>query len=420
MQTRGDAGAGPVGHRVSLTAYAAARLLDAAGLTILALDMAEITNLAGGDNGALLTGAVLACCPLVSALFVLIVPRVASRWGVRRTLALAVTAAVSSNALAVVGLFLGLPALPIVIVLAVTLGVWEAFFYSLGPIVARSYFGIEMAQAYSRTRILVVLGFALAGFSAGWVIHAESPGYGIAAAVVLTTPLAIVLWCAKPAQEPTREDGIGMSPSAQLALVRTNERLRNALIVAVAAALFIYPMATLIIPITNSLHEVSVITGAGALLASQALGSLAAPGLIRRWTTPPQGSNLQAAIKGTFMVGGALILFALANLALSSTVELAVWGIVGLVFGAGLGVASSAGVGAVTDSVSAGQAVEAVGSRGFVVLIALPVGLVAWGGLLSFTSIEVALAVAAAGLMAIAVALLRRSVPSHVEDGSLV
>jgi len=64
--------------------------------------------------------------------------------------------------------------------------------------------------------------------------------------------------------------------------------------------------------------------------------------------------------------------------------------------------------------------VEAVGSRGFVVLIALPVGLVAWGGLLSFTSIEVALAVAAAGLMAIAVALLRRSVPSHVEDGSLV
>lgn len=409
MQLSRGVEVGSGANQRSLVAYAGARLLDAAALTILALDMAEITNLAGGMNGALLTGVVLAACPIVSAMVVPTVPRVATRFGVRRTLAIAVTATVAANALAVLGLFLGLPALQIVVCLAVVLGVMEAFFYVLGPIVNRAYFGIEMAQAYSRSRVLVVLGFAAAGLFAGVVIRPESPGYGIFAAALLTSPLAIVLWFAQPRQEPTRSEGVGMPLSAQIMLVRTNARLRGTLIIAVAAALFVYPVATLIIPITDSLHEVAAITGAGVLLASQALGALATPKLIQWWTKPPNGSNLQAAITGTFVVGVALILFAVANIALTSSVELAVWSVIGFVFGAGVGVCSSSGIGAAVDSVNESQSVIAVGSRGFVVLIFLPVGLIVWGILLNFTSIGATLTVAATGLIAAALILRRTS-----------
>lgn len=249
----------------------------------------------------------------------------------------------------------------LLVCLAVVLGVSEAVLYALGPIVNRAYFGIEMAQAVSRTRILVVSGFAVAGLGAGLIVRAESPGYGIFAAALLTTPLAVVLRFVTPRQEPSRPNGVKMRLSAHVALVRSNSTFRGALVIAAVTALFIAPVTTMIIPIADSLHQISVVTGAGALIASQAIGSLAAPKLIQLWTVPPRGSNLRAATIGTLVVGVTLILFAIANFALSGSVELLVWVLVSFAFGAGLGVCSSSGIGAVVDSVSPSQSVEAVG-----------------------------------------------------------
>jgi len=206
------------------TAYAflGATCLSVIGTAFGLLGATGATTAAGGiARGGLYTGIYMASTILATALATPYGPLVCARSGVRR--AFAATQAVNALAYLVAGIALlaGVPTMPTLLLAAPVFGATAGMSGVVRPLVSKSYQS-SSSTAHSYARLSVALGLA-------W-------GFG---------------------------------------------GLVGGLTLGVASAVFLAPIMGLVVPVAQDLRQIPAVGAAGLLIASFALGEIAAPWAVR-------------------------------------------------------------------------------------------------------------------------------------------
>lgn len=354
---------------------------------------------AGGTNGSFFTGLFLAVVLLAAALSAPWAERLAARLGDR--LAYAHVLMATTMAWAVLGLLvISLPAdIALLLVAAPVLGVLAGMGLIQGTVLAPSYLGgMQVAAAVARRSVSAGVAGAIGGIVGGRIIDHTDTGVGILINGLLTLPLALFVYRVKPqAQGLAPEKRERHSLTASWADVRSSWLLRRTVALGVMVALFLAPMVSMMVPITEDLEHDSLATAAGTVLAGIAIGRMIVPLIEDRLAV--RRSRLAAALICYGCVAALMVLFAATTWITESSAQLLVWGIIGVGFGAVRYTGR-----AMTFGVSATALGKGRGRAGIVALVAFggltaPIGTLLWGVLIQQFSAVITILFGAAGTL---------------------
>ena len=407
----------PSGRATTRALYLGATAITTIGSAVGALEAASIATTADPSHGAFLTAVVIIELLVASTLTVPHVPAMASRWGPQRLYALGMAATGVIWTVAALAILVGLDPYPTLLVTVPLMGVTTGISTVMSPLFGRAYLsGDTMAGAYSRVTVVVGLSWAAGALVGGALLQHVEPGFGLLVRGVLVVPLVIVLATVSPrGVAPVATLRAGGSWSTLAANVRTPGPLRAVVALSCAVSIFVLPYLSLIVPIAAALRQVPLVSGAGLLMAGTALGEVLSPPLVS--ALQRRLPSLPAAAAAAILCGGCLALFALSSALLSQQLELAVWVMIGVAFGAARYTVKSLELDAAVNCAVAEA--EAIAAVSFVKTAVAPIGLLLCASLMTLVSVEAMLLVAFAGITASAAAVWRSaSRPSaRVADG---
>ena len=394
-----------LGARSTSVGYLVVGGIAVAGTIAGTLSATAATTLGASGNGGLITAVFLALLLVCAGIAAPWTERLAARRGPLKTFAWA-QAGVAVSWI-ITGIIVATTDEQIVVLLiaAPVFGLLSGVTAVLTPIVTRTYFARTSIAASMSWRSAVSGLAAVAGaIIGGSIISATDPTAGVIANGLLTIPLAVFVMRVAPLREPhpPRADR-GQPMRRILGSLRTNARLRQVVILAVASTLLVVPMISMIVPILNSVDHAPLPSGAGLVLAGIGAGRVVTPlvnGRVeRRW------GDLQASLWA--LVGAAVFMFAFSLSALLplSEFDLVAWTMIGFGLGACrftyrslmIGAAAAAG-----SSEPGGDEMEGLAAVTTIGVFAAPIGVLAWGVMIDVTSSPVTVAVGASGIVLVA------------------
>lgn len=374
---------------------------------------------AGGENGSVFTGLFLSIFLLASALSAPWAGALAARLGDRQAFAHVLLA--TALAWAVLGLFVTALPSDIVPLLAAApiLGALSGIGLVLGTVAAPGYLGgMQVAAAVARRSVSAGIAGAVGGIIGGRIIDQSDAGLGIILNGLLTLPLALFIYREKPqAQGLAPEKQQRHSLKAAWADVRSSWLLLRTVALGVMVALFLAPMVSMIVPITNDLEHDSVATAAGTVLAGMAIGRMFVPWITDRLSVGR--SHLATALICYGSIAALMVLFAATTWVVAASAQLLLWGIIGVGFGAARYSGRAMCFGVSATSLGKGHV-----RAGVVALVAIggltaPIGTLLWGILIQHLSAAITILFGAVGILLvvgwIALELRARPKPSTAD-----
>lgn len=378
--------------------FLAATALSVAGSAAGVLGATGATTIAGQlRDGAIYTGCFLALMLLASGLAVPFVPVLTARVGVTRALVIAKTLTAASWFLVGVALLLGAPAFPTLMFAAPLFGTLTAFGGVLQPIATKCYLATsQMSRAYARLSVVTGLAWGFGALAGGLFLNLGSPGWGLVINGILTVPLCLVLRYVRP---PVRPALPARQPGAVRNIARTlraNRQLRNTTILGSAVGIFVAPMGSLVVPLSQALRQEPLYRGAGLLMAGMALGQVLSPRLVHRLSR--HRNDLGSSAIAALSVGVVLAVFALCSLLVTRQFELALWMLLSIAYGMTRFASRSLTIGSAAESDSEDRATTSLAVLFFVAGFTAPIGMLIWSVLIGSVSAESALLFGAVGI----------------------
>ena len=381
-------------------AYRLASGFAIVGLTAGTFCSTVLTNEAGGDSfGAVVTALWIVLMVFGRVVVAPYVPLAIARFGVRPTfLAVKIACAVLWS-LTAMALGLNLVGIGLLYATAPVFGALAVVASTLTTLFTGAYIsGHEMEGALTRMEAVRGVSVALGALLGGAIATTINPAWGLLARGLFEIPLIVVLVVTRPARDP---DIPRATPAVWRDLrtdIASNPRMRRLVLLGVGLTIFALPLSELIVPIASDLRQSPLVSGAAIMLASIALGQSLSVFPVT-WLTARLPKEKSAIVMAGAR-GVALLVYCLASLALTGSAELAAWAVIGL----GLGMAGAASgalmVGALVKTVPRNDAARAIVAFAFCCTLASPVGLMLWGIIIDFVSVEAALAVGALGVFA--------------------
>ena len=394
--------------RPGAVAYLLAYGLQICGMSIMALFCAAIMTRAGGhQNGALLTACYLALSMIAAAVAIPLTPAITQRWGLARGFGFAVASmGLVSVALGIV-ILLGGPAPAALLLFAPVVGFLGGVAGVLNLIVARTFLGGEdMSKVSATISVTSGLAWGTGALIAGFGLQHVSLGAGPLIAGLLCLPMAALMAVRPPQVAMHTRHASGLA--AMRGMVRSNDRLRSVVVVTGLICIFAMPIAALVVPIVDQLRQTPLLPGAGIVLFAMALGALLTPVIVRQLC---ERKALLARAGTTVMAcGGALMIMGVSAQFTTDKVQLGIWFVMGIVFGAARFATRAFLLGACVNGEATEDATVAVAAVRFVSHLAAPIGVLTWGALIHFFSVAPVLYCGAITTLILGVVTVRRSV----------
>ena len=378
------------------------------GITAGTFSSTVLTNDYGGAQlGAIVTAVWIVFTVAGRLLVAPFLPLVIRKFGARRTFLVVKVAAAVLWVLLGVLLALGVVGVLSLYATAPIFGALGVFASTLTTLYSGAYIsGHEMSGALTRMAVVRGGSIALGALVGALIIVTIGPAWGIVARGLLEIPLVIVLLAYRPAEEPPAPEAKRPVFAEMRKDLADNPVLRRLVVLGVGLTVFAGPFSELLVPITSALRQTDVVTGAALLIASIALGqvfSVQPVAALQARFTAMQGSGIMGGLRAT-----CLGVYGLAAFMLSGGLELAVWAVIGLAFGMSRAASGALMVGAAVKTVPKENSSRAIVAFSFACTLSSPVGLLLWGALVSFVSVEVAILVGAVGAFAVSAYVFRR------------
>ncbi|MFZ4517682.1 MAG: MFS transporter [Microthrixaceae bacterium] len=372
------------------SAYLITTAVSVCGSAIGILAATGATTAAGGtSSGAMYTGVYTAAVMLASALAVPYAPRLANRMGTRRLFVLGKAAGAVAWVAAGVLLLLGAPAFPVLVIAAPFLGLPMGATGVVTPLLTKAYLDTgNMSAAYARVSVYSGVAWGVGALGGGYLLGVVPLGWGLVLNGALTVPL---VWFTErhppPAElaEPPRPGRPWRDIRTSLAESRT---LRLVALLGCAVTVFVAPLSSLIVPITQDLRHQPLLVGAGLLLAAMAAGEFMSPrvvGVVVRGR-----SELTASALAAVGAGLSLVVFSVTALLLTDRTELGTWALIGIAFGALRYASRALTVGAASEARGPEHATGSLAALTLTAGLAAPVGTLLWSALIGGLGAEAA------------------------------
>lgn len=401
-------------------AYLLATACSTVGTVLGLLGATGATTAAGGSaHGAVYTGAYTAVVLLTSALSVPYAPRVCRRLSTRR--AFSTVQATSAAVWVVAGalLLLGAPTMPVLLVAAPLFGVTGGITVVLRPVLAKSYLTSGgTADAFARVSVVNGAAWAVGALGGGMLLSNVALGWGLVLNGVLSSALVLTVRRISPAAEPAEPRSADHPWRDLRGALSASRSLRWTTVLGCTITLFVSPLTSLVVPISQDLRRTPLLAGSGLLMSAFAAGQFLSPRLVQLLSA--RREDLTAATLATAGAGTMVLVLGLASLAFTGQVELAAWLVVGIVFGGFRYAATALFVGSAAESGRTEDATTNLAAAMLVGGLAAPVGTLLWSAVIGGVSADAALVVSGVGAVAgaLVVHLPARSVTGHHGGGT--
>lgn len=379
-------------------AYAAASGVANLGAAFGLLGATGLATVAGGaDHGAMAVGVLVALFQLSAALAVPYATSICRGRSVRIVFARVQAAAAGVWFCAGVALLLGAPSLPVLLVAAVPAGATNGLLAVFRPTLAKSYFGAEHTSAAVATMTLVFgVTWGVGALLGGLLLSSVDLAWGLVVFAGCALVLAGALQRVRPSVEAAAPPADARPWHTAWAGLKDNHVVRWSAVLGVTGALFITPIGGLVVPIAQAFRPDRPVSGASLLMASISVGQLCSPWGVRRFSA--HRPELSAGAFSTALCGGSLVTLAIVSALLAPLFgELAVWLVVGVVFGATRFAAGALYFGAAADSGRDEEASRNLAAVTLSSLLAAPLGVLACSAVLGSTSAYIAVVLSGAG-----------------------
>jgi hypothetical protein len=300
---------------------------------------------------------------------------------------------------------------------AVVFGVCTSVAMLVAPMMNKAYMsGATMSGAYARSSVIKGVAAVIGSLIGGALLTVAPLGWGMIIDGLLFLPLALVVAFRPPADIPADPATRGRPWRDIRDIFVTNRQMRTVAIVACAMVIFVAPMNTLLVPITDDLRQAPLLAAAGVLSASIGLGRCFSAKLVDRLSKGR--TELSASALADVGAGVVLLLFAGTAALLTGPLELLVWIPIGLAYGAFRFAGRALNVGAANEAAAVHHPAQALAALFLVSALVGPVGLMLWGLLIDTTSTTIAVVVAAVGIIALVAVLGYRRSPRPVAPGA--
>jgi hypothetical protein len=381
--------------------------LGTAGSFVSLLSATGITTAAGHlDSGAIYTGLYIVIGLVAGALTMPYAPHLCRVLGTRLAFAWATSLLSGFWILVALLIFLGVPPLPVLLLAAPVAGGLIGFTAVVSPVVYKAYLSsTDMTQVMARMTVVKGVAAAVGALASGVLISSGTEAFGLLVAGLLRIPLALfalriapALRIADPLQTPTPWGDIVTS-------LKESPGLRRATFLACGVAVFVAPLLSLVVPLTQALRREPLLQGAGLLMASISIGELLSPIVVSRFRAKrtPIASSALASVA----TGGILLALAVASMTLSNEIELVVWGILGVGFGANRFASRALTFGAAAEAQAVHDVSKSLAAMLLSACLVAPVGIVAWSTILRWGSAPAALVFGAVGIGCVGIAISR-------------
>lgn len=380
--------------------------LAVAGSAIGLLASTGATSAAGKQQyGAVNTGVFLGVTLLAGALATPYAPRMC----LRRDLRTAFSALKAVNgvvwAAAGLALLLGAPTMPVLLVAAVPMGVSSGLTVVLRPMISKAYLASERtAHATATMAIVGGASWAAGALLGGQVLTVVPFGWGLVANGLLTIVPAAFVWRVSPSDSGHLTASLPRETSQPwrriVKTLQANRRLVQTALLGAVAALFLSPINSLVVPISEQLRQRPEVTGASYLLTAFAIGELASPWIVRRLGLARHDSDGAALAYGG--AGVSLVALAAASALLTRRAELLAWVIAGIAFGAFRFAGHALYVGAAAEAGEPSDATGNLAAATLVCLLIAPFGTVLCSILIHSLSADAAVLISGACAIALA------------------
>lgn len=407
-------GAEPPLHRPASDRPApATRFLATAGLSVAGTALGLLgatgatTAAAGeGQSGALLTGLYMSTVLLTSAVSVPYAPRVARRLGPRR--AFVVLQAVAAGAWIVAGLalVLGLETMPVLLCAAPVFGITGGLSTVLRPILATSYLSDSAgtAEAFARLSVVSGIGWAIGSLGGGFLLSNIALGWGLVLNGLSILPLVATVGRAAPAVEPSTPRASDRPWRTAWSALAGGPTLRWTALLGASSLVFLAPITSLVVPIAQDLRQSPLVAGAGLLMAAFSIGELLSPIAVRRLR--PGRQDLPAGAIAGVIAGVMLLLLGGVSAVLVDRLELLVWLVVGVAFGAFRYASRAFFTGSAAEAGPPEDASTNLAAAMLVSGLAAPIGTTMWSGVISQVSADAAVLIGGLGALVFGVVIL--------------
>ncbi len=384
------------GRRAPLLVFGVS--LASAGSSVSALSATGITTVAGKfDSGAIFTGAYVATGLVAGALTMPYAPRVCQRIGTRAAFAWATSLLSVSWLLVAALLFLGASPMPVLFAAAPPIGALIGFLAVVSPVVYKAYLdSSDMSQVMARITVVKGVAAVAGALAGGFFVTSGTEAVGLLAAGLLRIPLAVFATriapphaIADPLHAPTPWRDIVTS-------LRASPALRRATLLACGVAIFVAPLASLVVPLTQVLRREPLLQGAGLLMASIAVGELLSPLVVSRLSA--KRAPIASAALASMATGGFLLALALVSITTSNLAELAAWAVLGIGFGSTRFASRALTFGAAAEAQGPHDVAKSLAAMLLLASVVAPIGILMWSTILARGSAGAALALAGLGI----------------------
>ena len=381
--------------------------LATAGSTLSLLSATGITTAAGDfDSGAIYTGIYVAVGLVAGALTMPYAPHLCRVMGTRVAYAWATSLLSVCWILVALLIVLGVPALPVLLLAAPVLGGFIGFTAVVSPVVYKAYLSSgDMSQVMARMTVVKGVAAVIGALVGGVFITSDTEALGLLVAGLLRVPLVFLavrlspaLSIADPLQTLTPWGDIITS-------LKQSPTLRRTTYLACGVALFIAPMPSLVVPLTQALRREPLLQGAGLLLASIAIGELLSPIVVSRLRV--KRTLIASSALASVVAGGILLALAVTSTILSNEIELVAWGILGIGFGASRFASRALTFGAASGAQEVHDVSKSLAAMLLSACLVAPIGILVWSVLLGRGMAPVALAFGAVGITCVGFAVYR-------------
>lgn len=380
------------------------------GITVGTFSSTVITNDYGGGGasyGALVTAIWISLLVVGRLLVSPYLPLVIRTFGPRRVFLF--VKILSTVLWVLLGLLLafGVVGAPSLYATAPIFGAIAAFASTLTTLYTGAYIsGHEMSGALARMAVVRGGAVAVGAATAALIILTLGPAWGILARGAFEIPLIIVLLVWRPAREPSAPEAKKQVWRGLRNDLASNPVLRRLVVLGMGLTIFAMPFSEMLVPITSALRPSDYVTGAALLVASIAIGqsfSVLPVNYLQGRYPALQSASVMAGMRAL-----GLVLYGASAAVLTGGWELIVWAVIGLAFGMSRAASGALMAGAAMKSVAEGNGSRALVAFSFACTLTSPIGLLLWGSLITFASVEVAIVVGAIGALAVSIYAFRR------------
>jgi len=381
--------------------------LATAGSSVSLLSATGITTAAGNfDSGAIYTGLYVAIGLIAGALTMPYAPRMCRVLGTRLVFAWATSLLSGCWILVALLIFLGVPAVPVLLLAAPVVGGFIGFTAVLSPVIYKAYLSSsDMTQVMARMTVVKGVAVAVGALAGGVFISSGTEAFGLLVAGLLRFPLALfalriapALSIADPLQTPTPWGDIVTS-------LKESPALRRATFLACGVAMFVAPLSSLVVPLTQAFRREPLLQGAGLLMATIAIGELLSPIVVSRLQA--KRTRLASSALALVATGGILLALAVASMTLSNEIELVAWGILGIGFGANRFASRALTFGAAAEAQHVHDVSKSLAAMLLCACLVAPVGILTWSVILRWGSAPAALVFGAVGIGCVGIVMSR-------------